>query len=106
MGWKGLAAVLVLAAGAGSARAEITDASAVTAWMRPLQSTVAAGQPVWVEFLLHNPTREVAVLVNGAPLDEPSEPADMGLPPGHVLGPLGSPALSIRASDGGGLPRT
>lgn len=78
---------------------QITNASAVTAQVRPLQAAVPAGQPLWVDFLLHNPTGEVAVLFPQNMLSLELNSPEMGLPLIHLLGGSAAPALTI-TSDG------
>ncbi len=65
---------------------QITDSTAVTAELRPLQDLVTVGQPVWVDFVLHNPTSEVAVLYQQGAERLDLNPPEMGLPIEHVFG--------------------
>ena len=74
-----------LVLGGPSAWAQFVDATAVTAEIRARQSIVLMGNPIWVDFTLHNPTDQLAVLyLGGARLLELNAP-EMGLPLDHVL---------------------
>lgn len=89
---------------AGPASAQIVDRTAVTAEVIPLQAVVALGQPVWVEFRLHNPTDHVAVLMLEGTTAPDLNPPAMGLPVAHVIGHRGDALVEVVGVDG--KPRT
>ena len=74
---------------------QFVDATAVTAEIRARQSMVLVGSPVWVDFTLHNPTDQLAVLyLDGSRSLELNAP-EMGLPLEHVLDRGASPAVVL-----------
>ena len=81
-----LAAVCVFAAcGASQSQAQNIDATAVTAEIRARQSIVLVGNPIWVDFTLHNPTDQVAILFLEGSRSLDLNVPEMGLPLEHVL---------------------
>lgn len=69
------------------AGAQIQDPSAVTAEVRLGQSLALVGQPLWADFILHNPTDQVCILRPGpAEATESTLSPLTALPLGHVLG--------------------
>ncbi len=76
--------------------AQIIDASAVTAELRPMQPIVTAGQPVWIDFLIHNPTDRVTILYQPGSTKLELNSPEMGLPKEHVLGYGDAPSLTIQ----------
>lgn len=96
-----LAAGWGAAGGAAAARGQLTDASAVTAEVRPQQGIVMIGQPAWVDFFLHNPTDQVTVLYVPGAAELDLNPPEMGLPPAHVYGGEADPPWLTLAVTGG-----
>ena len=81
-----LAAWAVLAAwSASQSQAQNIDATAVTAEIRARQSIVLVGSPIWVDFTLHNPTDQVAILFLEGSRSLDLNVRGMGLPLEHVL---------------------
>ncbi len=76
---------LLFTADASLCWGQFVDATAVTAEIRARQPIVLVGSPVWVDFALHNPTDQLAVLyLDGSRSLELNAP-EMGLPLEHVL---------------------
>lgn len=75
-------------------------ATAVTAEIRARQPIVLAGHPVWVDFTLHNPTDQVAVLYLRGSKSLDLNAAEMGLPLEHALGRADNKALQIMDGEG------
>lgn len=72
----------------------------VRAELRAQRTTFNVGEPIWVEFVVHNRGQEAAELVvpGAAVADKPPADGQMGLPIEHVFGGSGWRALSV--SDG------
>lgn len=80
--------------------AQIIDPSAVTGEIHLRQSIAMSGSPIWADFLLHNPTDEVAVLFTPGAKSLNLDPPEMGLPLDHVLGFDNHKLLSVRDASG------
>ncbi len=99
-GWSCVCGLLLLPVPVG---AQLLDATAVTAELRARQATVIAGNSVWVDFTLHNPTDQVAVLYLPGSRSLNLNPMEMGLPLEHVFGRVAGDNLSIHDSGGRSL---
>ncbi len=96
-----LAAWAVFAACGGSpSQAQHVDATAVTAEIRARQSIVLVGGPIWVDFTLHNPTDQLAILYLSGSRSLDLEVPEMGLPLEHVIDRGQGKALVVMDSDG------
>ena len=71
--------------GGSAAWAQFIDATAVTAEIRARQSIALVGNPIWVDFTLHNPTDQLSVLYLGGAHSLELNAPEMGLPLEHVL---------------------
>ncbi len=96
-----LAAWSVLTAcGASQSQAQNIDATAVTAEIRARQSIVLVGNPIWVDFTLHNPTDQVAILFLKGSRSLDLNVPEMGLPLEHVIDRGEGKALVVLDHDG------
>ncbi len=96
-----LAAWSVFAAcGVSQSQAQNVDATAVTPEIRARQSIVLVGGPIWVDFTLHNPTDQLAILYLSGSRSLDLEVPEMGLPLEHVIDRGESKALVVMDSDG------
>ncbi|MCG3138311.1 MAG: hypothetical protein HJJLKODD_02173 [Phycisphaerae bacterium] len=77
------------------ANGQILNPSAVTAEIRTPQATLLAGSPVWVEFLLFNPTDQGTILFLRDSTSINLNPVEMGLPRAHLLQTSSGSALVI-----------
>ena len=93
-------AIGLMAALPAAARAQFIDASAVTASMTSRQAVIPAGQPVWIDFVLHNPTEQATVLFLPDQEKLDLNAPEMGLPAEHVFGSQRGPWLSLMSNRG------
>ncbi len=85
----------LFAVGVSQGWGQFVDATAVTAEIRARQSIVLVGNPIWVDFALHNPTDQLAVLYLGGSRSLELRVPEMGLPLEHVLDRGESKALVV-----------
>lgn len=96
--WMGL--WTALSAGVQLGLGQLVDATAVTAEIRARQPVVVVGNPVWIDFALHNPTDQLSVLyLSGARGLELNVP-EMGLPLEHVFDRGSSKAVVVMNAEG------
>ena len=88
------------ACGASQSQAQNIDATAVTAEIRARQSIVLIGSPIWVDFTLHNPTDQVAILFLKGSRSLDLNVPEMGLPLEHVIDRGDAKALVVLDDDG------
>jgi len=87
------------ACGASQSQAQHVDATAVTAEIRARQSIVLVDSPMWVDFTLHNPTDQLAILYLSGSRSLDLEVPEMGLPLEHVFDRGQGKALVVMDSD-------
>ena len=88
------------ACGASQSQAQNIDATAVTAEIRARQSIVLIGSPIWVDFTLHNPTDQVAILFLKGSRSLDLNVPEMGLPLENVIDRGDAKALVVLDHDG------
>ncbi|MCH8965703.1 MAG: peptidylprolyl isomerase [Planctomycetes bacterium] len=88
------------ACGVSLSQAQNIDATAVTAEIRAWQSIVLIGSPIWVDFTLHNPTDQVAILFLKGSRSLDLNVPEMGLPLEHVIDRGDAKALVVLDHDG------